>query len=307
MQKIEFRAMGCQMLAAVDSHADGIEAVLSRVPEWFDEWEQSLSRFREDSELSRLNRAEGEPVPVSSTLWNVLQAALEAERASGGLVTPAVFDALVHAGYDRTFESLENPHIQPRPEPGVFLDDVTAIRLDDVARTIQLPMGLHLDFGGIAKGWAAAQAAKRLRNFAPALVDAGGDIAINGQLAGSQPWPVGIEDPFHPGSDLDLLMISEGGVATSGKDYRRWKKNGLWQHHIIDPRTQKPAETDVLSVTVIAPALTQAEMAAKRILITGGQAGLAWLETIPSLAALVVTENGKCYHSKRLHSYLWSG
>ncbi len=307
MQKIEFRAMGCQISALVDSHAEGVNDQLGRVPAWFEEWEQCLSRFREDSELNRLNGYTGEPFFVSSTLWSVLQLSLQTERRSGGLVTPAVLDALVQAGYDRSFDKVGQENHRTGQQPGSFPDDVSAIRLDDVIRTVQLPPGMHLDFGGVAKGWAADQAAKRLSLYGPALVDAGGDIAISGSMMGDQPWPVGIEDPFRPGSDLEILMVPHGGVATSGRDYRRWKQNGTWQHHIIDPRTQKPAETDVLCATVIAPTIMDAEMAAKRILILGSKPGLDWLESFPSFEALVVLENGRRVQSKRLHSYLWGG
>src|SRR5918911_2820952 len=101
LQRIEFRAMGSQMLAAVESDGPEVGSILAEVPGWFAGWEQTLSRFREDSELSRLNGLGGglAPVPVSDTLWNVLKLALEAANYTGGLVAPTVLDVLEAAGY----------------------------------------------------------------------------------------------------------------------------------------------------------------------------------------------------------------
>lgn len=137
---------------------------------------------------------------------------------------------------------------------------------------------MRLDLGGIAKGWAADIAAQRLAKAGPALIDAGGDIAVSGPMADGSPWPIAIANPFAPEDSLGLLLLVRGAVATSGRDYRRWTRGGVEQHHIIDPRTGQPAQTDVLSATIVAPDGPAAEMAAKVALILGSQAGLAWLD-----------------------------
>ena len=107
-------------------------------------------------------------------------------------------------------------------------------------------------------------------------------------------------------TDVALLLISHGGVATSGRDYRRWQRNGVWQHHLLDPSTGRPAETDALSATVIAPSAYEAEIAAKLALILGSRHGLAWLEARPALAGLLILEDGRILSSRRLVNYLWS-
>jgi thiamine biosynthesis lipoprotein len=303
MQRLEFRAMGCQMLALVDS--PNVVDQINQVPAWFEEWEQSLSRFRADSELNRLNRNAGQPVPVSAVLWQVIQASLQAARESGGIVTPALLGALESAGYDRTFELLEPSAARQRPG-WMLVGDWRMIECDAAARSICLPSGIRLDLGGIAKGWAADQAARRLAMCAPALIDAGGDIAVSGPRANGDPWLIGVADPGEPARNLELLMIAQGAVATSGRDYRRWQRNGIWQHHIIDPRTGEPAETDVVAATVIAPTALAAEVAAKMILILGSRAGLGWLEARSTLAGLLVLEGGYVVHSQRLENYLVS-
>jgi len=305
MKRIEFHAMGSRMMAAVESPSPQAELALQRLPAWFEDWEQVLSRFRPDSELSRLNRQAGQPVAVSETLWEVFQAAREAERRTGGLVTATVMDAVLSAGYDASFELLSA--VQPAsvwslPEP---IDPLASVGWDPSGRILELPASVHLDLGGIAKGWAASKAASRLARYGPALVDAGGDIAVGRPLPGGQPWPVGIGDPFQPGTDFETLKLQKCGIATSGKDYHRWLRDGRWVHHIIDPRTGLPADTDVLASTVVAPTALEAEAAAKTALILGSLSGLEWIDSDPALAGVLVLENGTRLYSARMDRYLW--
>lgn len=304
MHRREFRAMGSRMLAVVDSRDSQPPDNLEQVPVWFEEWEQCLSRFRSDSELCRMNQQSGQPVQVSDTLWDVFQEAQQAEWMTGGLVTPLVLDALLHAGYDRDFEEIFKAGPRPLPEivtSGYLMDE---IRTDALSHTVRLPIGAHLDFGGVAKGWAASKAMKRLAAEGPALVDAGGDIAVSGPLLDGGGWQIGIVNPFSPVDDLETLTLMEGGVATSGKDYRRWMRGEAAQHHIIDPRTGLPAETDILTATVVAPSLLQAEAYAKAVLISGSQTGAALIEDHPELAGLLVLETGQVIYSRKMKDYL---
>jgi len=294
--------MGCQMLALVERDSDVQPDSLADVSDWFEEWEQSLSRFRYDSELSRLNRTTDQPVRVSQTLWDVFQASLVADRTTGGLVTPTVLEAMELAGYDRPFEEIRGDlgyiglyaQIQP----------LSLVVTDKRRCTICLPANIRLDFGGVAKGWAAHQAVERLKSSGPTLMNAGGDIAISGPRLNHEPWLVGIANPFSPGEDLATLHLYGSGVATSGKDRRRWMQGGLLNHHIIDPRTGQSALTDILTVTVIAPTAMEAEAAAKAVFLQGSDAGLEWLEADSGLAGVLVLDNGQVIASSQAEKYL---
>ncbi len=297
--------MGSRMLAVVDDPSPAAQEALEQVPVWFEAWEQALSRFRPESELSRLNRSLGRPVRVSRTLWDVFQAARLAEKFTAGLVTPTVLDAVLAAGYDRSFELLAPAGIDFPVLSPVLPDLDTAVGWDAPTRTLILPDSVRLDLGGIAKGWAAQRAAQRLSRHGPALVDAGGDVAISRSRPGGEAWPIGISDPFHSGTHFETLKLKRGGVATSGKDYHRWQHNGVWMHHIIDPRTGQPAATDVLTATVIAPTLMEAEAAAKAVLILGSREGLGWLEANTALAGVLVLDGGEALYSQRMGNYLW--
>lgn len=302
LQRLEFHAMGCEMLAVLDS--ESTSQLLPHVPEWFEEWEQILSRFRIDSELTRLNQIHERPVTVSQTLWDVFQAARDASQLTDGLVTPTLLDAIIEAGYDRPFDRLPHLATSAPVSAKTAAAPLTAIAADKATRTITLPSGTGLDFGGVAKGWAAHQAMKRLQAEGAALIDAAGDIAISGPRADGSPWPIGVADPFQKGEEIEILHLNECGVATSGKDRRRWTRDGILKHHIIDPLTNQPAETDLLTVTVIAPDVMRAEAAAKAIFILGSRAGLEWIEEHPNFASLFILDNGELIYSQKLEEYL---
>lgn len=303
IHKLEFRAMGCQILVAIDSPQKPAE--LERVPDWFESWEQGFSRFRLDSELSLVNRRAGIPTQVSQDFADVFAITLEADRISGGMVTPVILDSLLQAGYDQSFDLLAPQQAFSYAEPILCLPRLSEINWEATTRTICTPPDLHLDFGGIVKGWAAHQTVERLKEYGPVLVDAAGDIAVSGLQSDGQPWLIGVADPFNPSENLELLQMQRGGVATSGRDRRRWLQGSRWNHHIIDPRTGAPAETDVLTATVVAPSAIQAEWAAKTSLIMGSQAGLDWLETNPSFEGMLVLEDGQCLYSHNFENYLW--
>jgi len=302
LQRLEFRAMGCEMLAAIDSETES--SMIKQIPVWFEEWEQVFSRFRIDSELSLLNMKHDQPVQVSDTFWSVFRAAQKAEYKTNGLVTPTLLDAILEAGYDRPFDVL--PH-QTSFQPDSILttaQPLTAIAINEAAQTITLPVGMGLDFGGVAKGWAAQQAMKLLQAEGPVLIDAAGDIAVSGPREAGEPWKIGVADPFQPDEEIEVLYIDHQGVATSGKDRRRWSRNGVLQHHIIDPLTSQPAETDLITVTVIAPDVLQAEAAAKAAFILGSHAGLEWIEAHPEMAGLLILDNGEMIYSTNMAEYL---
>ncbi len=350
---LRFRAMSCEMAAWVvsaDHHAARAHLITAR--DFIQTVEAQLSRFRPQSELSRLNAQPGHPVQVGPMLWEVLGYALEAARETGGLYDPTVLDALEAAGYDRSFDdrrpsetrrqgdketrgpsacpvewtqfhracrSSVTPKVSSSPHLLVSLSQKRrsavsprplawqAIRLDPHTRSVTLPPGVRLDLGGIAKGWAADRAAERLAALGPCLVDAGGDIAARGAPPGQPGWPIGVADPRNPNSDLTLLQIRDRGVATSGVDYRRWVHDGAIQHHIIDPRTHRPAQTDLLTVTVVAPDTTQADLHALVALLLGSREGRRYLARQRGVEGLLVREDGRRFTTPGWGRYTYEG
>jgi thiamine biosynthesis lipoprotein len=304
MERIEFQAMGCSMAAALDSDRPDAADRLAGVPQWFDIWEGRLSRFRADSELSRINRRSGRLHTVSPVMAEVLHEALSAAEISRGIVVPTILEALEAAGYDRSFDEI-SPSQESKMGPPSAVGDWQTIEFNPRSRTVRTPEGMRLDLGGVAKGWAADRAVGRLSRFGSAMVDAGGDISVSGPKLGGVPWAIAVADPRNPEGQLAMLKIDRGGVATSGRDYRRWKVNGDWRHHLIDPRTGQPAKTDVFSVTIVAGSARQAEVAAKVVAVLGSREGLAWLDRQKG-AGLIVLETEEVLQSKGMRAYIWS-
>ncbi len=299
--------MGTDMLACIDNGADQPPPELADIPSWFEEWEQCLSRFRPDSELTRLNRGGGRtPAAVSDTLWQVFQSALGAERLTEGLVTPTVADAVIQAGYDRDFAQLPKEQAGSNQAQGAIVPSLAAVSWNESTHSIYLPPGVQLDFGGIAKGWAAGQVVERLKGHGSVLMNCGGDIAIGGPLLDGSPWEIGIYKPFDREADYVEMLYFETacGTASSATDRRRWTRGGRTQHHIIDPRSGQPAETDVVCATIVAPDAVQAEAAAKSVLILGSMDGLDWIEAHPELACMLILECGEILYSQRIVEYL---
>jgi len=298
---LRFRAMGCQMGAWVVCRAEeeGWRA-LATVARFMWAVEKRLSRFLPDSELSRLNAAgRGRASPV---LWATLRQAVRAAHATGGLFDPTVLPALEAAGYDRPFPLVAagGPLPSGTPPPASWRH----VRLHAPTREVRLLEGARVDLGGIAKGWAADVAAVFLSRWGPCLVDVGGDVAVRGAPPGWPGWPVGVADPLRPEVDMAVLCLRRGGVATSGVDFRRWRRGGRTFHHIIDPRTGMPARTDLLSVTVWAPSAMWAEVAAKAALVLGGRRGWRWLRH-RRLSSLLVWPDGRARFSPEMLRQLW--
>jgi FAD:protein FMN transferase len=264
------------------------EAARDAVQALFAEWEAALSRFRPESELSRLNACAGQWVTVSPLLFEVIETALEAARATHGVFDPTLLRQLVSLGYDRTFHALPQvaPPLSERITPG---GDWRAIGLDHETRRIFLPAGAALDFGGIAKGMAVDAALDRLQRMGVlcGCVNAGGDLAAFGQPPDGEAWPIGVQGV----RKTHVIALRHGALATSGIANRQWRQGAIIRRHILDPRTGLPAETGLWSVTVAAPLCAQAEAAAKAAFILGPHAGARFLRD-HQLAGLFAHEDG---------------
>lgn len=237
--------MGTDVHVLLDAPDDARAWIaLDRTQAEFERLEQMMSRFRPDSELSQLNRA-GHIECASHDLVRVIELALEARATTGGLFDPTVHDALLAAGYDRSFEEIVAED-EVGTAPVTCGGDITVAGL-----RLELAEGTRVDLGGIGKGYAVDRACELLALSGPCLVNAGGDLAVRGGT-----WPVAVDGSL-------TLQLENGALATSGSDRRRWQRGGRDQHHLIDPTTGRPAESQFLRVTVVAGTATEADVLAK--------------------------------------------
>jgi thiamine biosynthesis lipoprotein len=253
---------------------------------------RALSRFDTRSDLSRLNGASGTWVAVDARLLEALATALHARTATRGRFDPTILPALTAAGYDRSFELLAE-------RPALPLDGWHAgarIDLDDRSGRARVELGAAVDLGGIGKGFSATRALEAMRSAWPALagglVDLGGDIAVWGTPPEDGSWRVDIADPRTPDRVVGTLELTSGGVATSGRDTRRFGPRRQL-HHLIDPATGTSADAGPLSVTVVATSATEAEAHATALAIAEVDDAYDHLASRPDLGALLIPELGE--------------
>lgn len=258
--------------------------------------DRACSRFRPDSELSRLNARAGHPMHASSLLTEALEVALRAAELTEGDVDPTVGRALELAGYDRDWQLLSAPvrdaRVETPTEPPTLTVRVRAgwreVRLDRSTRWIRVPAGVRLDLGATAKAWAADRAAAAAATSGcGALVSLGGDIAVSGPPPPGG-WRIRVTDDHRsdasaPGQTVSILS---GGLATSSTAVRRWSHRGQAMHHIIDAATGRPARSMWRTVSVAAGNCTDANIATTAAFMRGDSAP-AWLEQLGLPARLV--------------------
>jgi thiamine biosynthesis lipoprotein len=292
-----FRAMNTTITLDLLGDQTGWPIYVERL---FQQNEARLSRFRPESELSRLNRDARTDVLVSTNLYGVLEAARWAWEATGGFYNPAILPALERVGYDRTFEQIVDVarsgtfrQSAPQDVAGSACPPAAPFDLDRNRRAIRRSSTTRLDLGGIGKGWSVDRAADDLHRVGPFLLNAGGDLYAHGYPDGTgRGWSIEIEDPLRPEQSALRIRLANRALATSSIARRRWVQAGSMQHHIIDPRTGQPAQTDSLSVSVIATRTMIAEVHAKVALILGVAEGLAYLHRLPDVEGLIVDKCG---------------
>ncbi|MGD9752759.1 MAG: FAD:protein FMN transferase [Acidimicrobiia bacterium] len=278
------RVMGSELLLIA---VDPLDGQLRRALERLRELEQRWSRFLADSDVSRLNLAAGTPLDVAPETLTLLATMVQAWRDTAGGYDPTVLPALVAAG---GAASRHRPqHRTVLPATAVAGGDPSAIVLDALRRTATIPIGMAIDAGGIGKGLAADLIVLDLLagGAAGALCSIGGDLSMAGRPPTPDGWRIAVERPALDGGPdavggpgpgvLVTLSVSGGGVATSSVRSRRWQVGDEQRHHVIDPRTGHPSDTDLAAVTVFARSGWQAEAHATAALLRGRDGALAHL------------------------------
>jgi thiamine biosynthesis lipoprotein len=262
-------------------------------------WAGRLTRFDPASELSGLNADPGPEASVGPTLAALLDWGRAAEVETNGIVNVAMLDRRLAA------EAVDAANAADGADPAQLGGSLTPAAasdrwsLDRVPRgaVVHRPAGLRFDLDGVVKGWLADRALMRLRHYPAAVVDADGDLAI--RLAPGETWDIGVDDPAGVDQTIATLRLatpanagSDFGVATSGTSIHRWARKGTGAHHLIDPRTGRPAITDVVQATVVAGSARLAEAFAKASVILGSAHALAAFDR-PGVDGLVLLTEGR--------------
>ncbi|WP_051913682.1 FAD:protein FMN transferase [Thermorudis peleae] len=282
-----FPALGTEVTVLVTDPVQ-LWPIVQHVRQCIDVIDRTLSRFRPDSELARLERIVDLPQPASPLFLEALELALRAARDTEGWFDPTIRDALEAAGYDRSIEQLEA--VGPGPNrPALPAGQWLRIRYNRALGWVCIPRGVRLDFGGIGKGFAVDYALRTLPvNDVGVLLNAGGDLAVRGPTPpGGWLCDIAVDVSSPPEAHV---VVFEGALATSGLGRRQWTRNGERLHHLIDPRTGLPGVSPWRIVTVAARSCAVAEVAAK-VAWLKGEEGPAWLEDL-GLAGRFAAKDG---------------
>jgi FAD:protein FMN transferase len=261
--------------------------------------DETMSPYKPESELSRLNRdAASAPVAVSAEMFDLLARALDFSRISAG-----AFD-VTFASVGSLFDYRE----QRRPSAEALARGRAAIGyrnliLDARERTVRYAHpGVRIDLGGFAKGYAVecGAAILRQRGFANAIVTAGGDSRILGDRRG-RPWTIGVRDPRRPGELAAVLPLADVAVSTSGDYERYFEQDGVRFHHILDPRTGN-SPSSLQSVTIIAPDCLTSEGLSKSVFVMGLEEGMRLIDGHKDVDAVVVDAAGVLHYSAGLRT-----
>ncbi len=264
----------------------------------FDRIDRQMSRYREDSELSRVNReAANGPVEVSDSLFTVLQQALRISELSHG-----AFDiSFGSIGYLYDFRARQQPSDEELAE-GLAKVNYRSVVLDPSANTVRfLDEGVRLDLGGIAKGYTVDRGIDILKSFGirHARLSAGGDLRLLGDKRG-KPWIVGIRDPRSESRNAMVLPLTNVAVSTSG-DYERFffDDNNERVHHILSPATGKPAK-GVQSVTILGDDSITTDGLSTAVFVLGAAKGLEMVNRLKGIDAVIIDEQRQVHYSDGL-------
>ena len=276
------RLMGC----TVELMIDGPATLVPRAFERLRKLEQVWTRFSPTSELNRLHQRAGTWTHVSDDLFRALSWCDRLSEETGGLFDPTIRAALESWGYDRTFADIDRGAPAPQrsqPAPGPH-----AIELDRPTRRVRLNEGASVDLGGIGKGLGADIIAAELIAAGARGVYAclGGDIHVDGESPDGG-WPVPLLHPL-TGAVIAHHQLSDGGLVMSTTAIRRWTRDGVAAHHLIDPRRGAPTDTDLIAVAVAARSSARAEALAKAAIVAGSVKGRDLLERCDVTAWMVL-------------------
>ncbi len=281
------------------------EALPDHLVGLLDRLEHRWSRFIPDSEISRLNRNAGRPVVVHASTLLLIERGVEAWRLTGGSFDPTVLGDVVRAGYDTSLVgSLGAPSLAERaPGASDLVRACSDIEIDHEDSIVRLPPETGFDPGGIGKGLAADLLvdAAMAHGAEGVCVNVGGDLRVAGHAPHGGSWTIAVEHPArsHPVAVLDLAA---GAVATSTTLRRRWTVDGERRHHLIDPRTGEPSNTDVDVMTVVTGEAWRAEVLATACLLRGARRAFDLLDA--DAHGLFVTATGAVVGSDGLAPFI---
>jgi thiamine biosynthesis lipoprotein len=302
-QSLVLNGMGTTIKVEAVTHKQSIDWK-KLIQTWFTTFESICSRFRHDSELTRLNQSPvSKLIPIHPVLYDVLQLAFQYAMKTEFYFNPFVGTILKNMGYEQPFQKRRAFHEYKENENGYRVPSNKSLSFFPDQKAVMKHINEEIDLGGIGKGWSVDKAYRLLRDLGvnQGVIDAGGDMVIWGDSS----QKIGVANPFAESEDIAQFVICTGAVATSNILYRSWNIKGRTFHHIINGRTGKNPESDVVQATVLASHVSEAEVIAKILCMLPSQEGIQWLKKhFPKAACIIVNKNGQLLITPSISRYV---
>jgi thiamine biosynthesis lipoprotein len=266
--------------------------------------ENLLSGNIEESDISRINSAAGiETVEVSAETHEVITKGIEYYETSSGL-----FDISIGPLVDLWGIGTTNARVPTQDEINIAMAniDIDAI-ISDGKRVILLNEGMKIEVGGIAKGYIADRVAEYLKENGcdGAIINLGGNVLTVGEKPDGTKWRIGIQNPFEPtGTYIRVVEVEEMSVVTSGSYERFFTEDGITYHHILDPNTGYPVETDIAGVSIISSKSVDGDGLSTTVFALGYEKGISLIELISGVECIIILKDGNIQYSSGIAEFL---
>jgi len=277
--------------------------LVGELADQLEDLERRWTRFSTASELSQLNRASGAITIVEPDTFRLIASAVEGWHRTDGSYDPTVLTSMTAQGYDTSFENIGTAVATAAPVVAPGCRDI--ILMPD-SNAVQLPDGVELDFGGIGKGFAADLLCETTIATSAArgvCVNIGGDIRVHGEAPTSDGWIVELAATATKDCQPMRVALGNGAVCTSRTDLRTWMGPEGKRHHLLDPRTGMPTETDMTAISVLAGSAAVAELVTKAAIVSGVDDAATYVAEFGA-SALAVTTDGDIVELGNMKDYL---
>lgn len=289
-QKLTKQIFAMDTYMELTAYGKNAEAALSDVISTINQASVDLDPEVEKSTVYALNHADGEPVTVSPEIADMLTTAKTVYEQTGGALDLTVYPIVKAWGF------IDSAHTVPTADEIASLQSVPCFdEVDMDIHTVTMPAGTEISFGAVAKGALAERSALILKDYGveSAFLSLGGNVQTVGTKPDGSKWRIGVQDPNDLSSYLGIVSIDEKAVVTSGSYQRYFEADGKTYHHIIDPKTAAPAESGLVSVTIICDSGTMADCLSTSLFILGEAAAIEYRSTYGGFDMILVTEDDR--------------
>ena len=291
MEKHEKQLFAMDTVMLLTAYGDGYETALDAAVDTINGLAADLDPEKEGGSLHALNAGAGGPVTVSEDCAAVLETALDVWAETGGALDPALYPVIKAWGF-----TTGEYRVPDQTELDALLAEKNTGAIEIDGDTVTMPIGMEVSLGAVAKGYAAQKAAEAMAAAGAehAILSLGGNVQTLGDTRpDGKSWQVAVTDPNDTGAYVGTLSVGQTAVVTSGGYQRYFEQDGERYIHILDPATGRPADNDLLSVTVVTADGARADALSTALFVLGSEGALAYAGAHEDVEAVLITKDGR--------------